>query len=76
MGTMIDQIDALKDAQMDLENVYSYANKYLNLVNKNLNKPDGNWRTILKWSAKVADNCVLEEEKQMKRVRQLGELQT
>jgi hypothetical protein len=62
MFKMIDEIEALTDAQRDLENVYSYSNKYLDTVDRNVKK--GNkWRVILKWSTKVSDNCVLEEEK-------------
>lgn len=59
MGLMIDQIESLKDAQLDLEGVYDYANKYMGLVAKNI--PKNKWRVVLKWSTKVTDNCILEE---------------
>ena len=74
MNNMLDQIESLTDAQRDLENVYSYSNKYLALVDKNVKK--GNkWRVILKWSTKVSQNCLLEEEKQIDRTRKLNNVQ-
>ena len=70
MDSMIDQIEALTDAQRDIENFYSYSNKYLRLVDKNIKKAN-KWRVILKWSTKVSSNCLLEEEKQLDRVKSL-----
>lgn len=70
MGNMIDQIEALADAQRSLENVYSYSNKYLRLVDKNVKKAN-KWRVILKWSTKVSSNCILEEQKQMDMMNKL-----
>lgn len=70
MGNMINQIEHLTDAQMDLENVFDYSQKYLRLVNKNI--PKRKWRVALKWSTKVSDNCLLEEQKMHDRLRQLN----
>ena len=49
-------------------------NKYLRLVDQNVKK-GGKWRVILKWSTKVSENCLLEEEKQVDRVRKLNNVQ-
>jgi len=43
MGFMLDQIEKLKDAQLELENVYAYSNKYMRLVDKNIQK-NNKWR--------------------------------
>ena len=74
MDNMIDQIESLADAQRDLENTYAYSNKYLRYVEKNVNS--GNkWRVILKWSTKISQNCLLEEEKQVDRMRQINAME-
>lgn len=59
MSSMQDQIEKLIDAQLALENVYDYSDKYYRLVKKNI--PKNKWRVVLKWSTKVTDNCVIEE---------------
>lgn len=72
MGHMLDQIEALTDAQLELEGIYDYANKYINLVGKNI--PKNKWRVVLKWSTKVTDNCVIEEQKILERQEKLNRL--
>lgn len=48
MGNMIDQIEALADAQRLLENYYAYADKYLAKTGDKIE--NGKWRIVLKYS--------------------------
>jgi hypothetical protein len=48
MGNMIDQIEALADAQRLLENYYAYADKYLSKTGDKIE--NGKWRIVLKYS--------------------------
>jgi hypothetical protein len=74
MSTMLDQIEELTDAQRDLENSYSYMNKYMRLTDSKI-QGGAKWRVILKYSNKVANGCLLEEESLMDRKRKLTSLQ-
>ena len=71
---MLDQIEELTDAQRDLENSYSYMNKYMRLTDSKI-QGGAKWRVILKYSNKVANGCLLEEESLMDRKRKLASLQ-
>jgi len=59
MGQMIDQIEALTDAQRLIENYYTYADKYVKKVGEKI--PGGKWRVVLKWSTKISNACQEDE---------------
>lgn len=67
MGYMLDQIEALTDSQRLLENYYSYSDKYLRKVGEKI--PGGKWRVVLKWSTKVSNACMEDEEAVLSKMR-------
>jgi hypothetical protein len=72
MNSMIDQLDLLAEAQIDVENYYLYADKYLRLTGSKI--PGGKWRTMLKWSTKVSNACLEDEDKVISHVRHIENL--
>lgn len=64
---MLDQIDALTDAQRLIENYYAYTGKYLAKVGDKI--PGGKWRVMLKWSTKIGVACLEDEEGILKSMR-------
>jgi hypothetical protein len=72
MGSFIDQIELLTDAQRTLENNYRYGSDKMRLVTKNI--PKGKWRVWLKWSTKFALACgdekLSEYEKSIKEIEE------
>jgi len=73
MGQFIDQIEALTDNQRTIENYYAYTDKYLAKVGEKLTS-DNKWRVALKWSTKVSNACVEDEEGVMKAMRKVNTL--
>lgn len=69
MGNMIDQIEELADGARDIENYYAYADKYLSKTGEKI--AGGKWRVVLKWSTKVSNACLEDEETIMARFRKI-----
>lgn len=70
MNNLIDQVDGLVDAQIKLDNYYSYSHKYMQTVARNL-RDTQKWRVPLKWSTKVSNNCLADEEKVLEEMRKV-----
>ena len=68
-GLFIDQIEALADSQRLIESYYAYADKYLAKVGDKI--AGGKWRVVLKWSTKIGNACLEDEQKVLAKMKEL-----
>lgn len=72
MGNMIDQIEALTDAQRLLENYYAYVDRYLAKVGNKIE--NGKWRVVLQWSKKIGTACTEDDQAILAKMREVNRL--
>lgn len=70
-GYFLDQMNTLTASQMLVQNYYAYADKYLTKVDGKVNSGE-KWRVMLKWSTKISNACLEDEEKILSAMRKMN----
>lgn len=71
MGSMIDIVDDLTQAQRELESVYLYSTKQMRLMSKAI--PRNKWKVLLKYQTRIGKKCLAGEHELEQRMQSLND---